>query len=70
MGAAPSSNVTAPGLVNSAPQFTVNRLSKGDRLPMTRNPAVRHDPNPAVRHDTRRLSRLLDNDFPSNWHWS
>jgi len=62
MGAAPLSNVTAPGLMNSAPQFTVNRFSKGDRLPMTRAPAVRHD--------SRRLSRLLEDDFPSNWHWS
>jgi hypothetical protein len=61
MGAAPLSNVAAPGLMNSAPQFTVNRFGKGDRLPMTRTPAVRHD--------ARRLSRLLDDDFPSNWHW-
>jgi hypothetical protein len=58
MGAAALS--APPGLTNSAPQFTVNRLSKGDRLPMTRAPAVRHG----------RLSRLLDGDFPSNWHWS
>ena len=44
MGAAPLSNVTAPpGLTNSAPQFIVNRFRKGDRLSMTRNPAVSHD---------------------------
>jgi hypothetical protein len=36
MGAAPLSAL--PGLTNSAPQFTVNRASKGDRLPMA--PAV------------------------------
>ena len=60
MGAAPLS--APPGLTNSAPRFTVNRLSKGDRLAMTRVPAVRHG--------QRRLSRLLDGDFPSNWHWS
>jgi hypothetical protein len=57
MGAAPYVT-TAQGLTNSGPQFTVNRLGKGDRLPMTRHPAVQH-----------RLSRLLDSDFPSNWHW-
>ena len=57
MGAAPY--VTrAQGLTNSAPQFTVNRLDKSDRLPLTRHSAVQ-----------RRLSRLLDTDFPSNWHW-
>ena len=60
MGAAPYA-ATAPGLANSAPQFTVNRLSKGDRLPLTRTAAVPHG--------GRRLSRLLDSDFPSNWHW-
>jgi hypothetical protein len=44
MGAAPLWNVAAaPGLTNSAPQFTVNQLRKGDRLPMTRTPAVWHD---------------------------
>jgi hypothetical protein len=44
MGAAPLWNVaTAPGLTNSAPQFTVNRFRKGDRLPTTRIPAVWHD---------------------------
>jgi hypothetical protein len=42
MGAAPLL-ATAPGLTNSTPQFTVNRFHKGDRLPMTRTPAVRHD---------------------------
>jgi hypothetical protein len=57
MGAAPYAT-TAQELTNSAPQFTVNRLDKGDRLPMTRHPAVHH-----------RLSRLLDSDFPSNWNW-
>jgi len=57
MGAAPLSNVAAPGLLNSAPQFTVNRVSKGDRLPINRTPAVQHG--------SRRLSRLLDDDFPS-----
>jgi len=56
MGAAPSAT-TAQGLTNSAPQFTVNRADKGDRLPI-RRPAVQH-----------RVSRLLDTDFPSNWHW-
>jgi hypothetical protein len=59
MGAAPY-GTSAPGLTNSAPEFTVNRLSKGDRLPMT---------PPAVQHGRSRLSRLLDSDFPSNWHW-
>ena len=62
MGAAPLSNVTAPGLMNSAPQITLNRFGKGDRLPTTRTPAVRHD--------SRRLTRLLDDHFQSNWHWS
>jgi len=57
MGAAPYVT-TAQGLTNSAPQFTVNRRDKGDRLPMTRHPAVQH-----------RVSRLLDSDFPSNWDW-
>jgi hypothetical protein len=38
MGAAPYVT-TALELTNSAPQFTVNRLSKGDRLPTTRLPA-------------------------------
>jgi hypothetical protein len=60
MGAAPLSAL--PGLTNSAPQFTINQFSKGDRLPMMRTSAVRHG--------LRRLSRLLDEDFPSNWHWS
>jgi hypothetical protein len=60
MGAAPLSAL--PGVTNSAPQFTVNRISKGDRLPMIRTPAVHHA--------KRRLSRLLDADFPSNWNWS
>jgi hypothetical protein len=49
---------TAQGLTNGAPQFTVNRLDKGDRMPMTRHPTVQH-----------RLSRSLDSDFPSNWQW-
>jgi hypothetical protein len=35
MGAAPYVTTTL-GLTNSAPQFTVNRLSKGDRLPIIR----------------------------------
>jgi len=57
-GAAPlSAEVT-----NSAPQFTVNRIGKGDRLPMPRTPAVRHRKH--------HLSGLLEADFPSNWHWS
>jgi hypothetical protein len=44
MGATPLWNVaTAPRLTNSAPQFTVTRFRKGDRLPMTTTPAVRHD---------------------------
>jgi len=60
MGAAPLS--APPGLTNSAPQFTVNRFDKSDRLSMTRTPAVQHD--------RRRLSRLLNGNFPSNWHWS
>ena len=60
MGAAPLS--ARPEATNSAPQFTVNRISKGDRLPMMRAPAVRHGKH--------HLSRLLDADFPSNWHWS
>ena len=30
-------------LTNSAPQFTVNQFRKGDRLPMTRTPAVSRD---------------------------
>jgi hypothetical protein len=43
-GAAPLWNVaTAPGLTNSAPQFTVNRFRKGNRLPMTRTPTPWHD---------------------------
>jgi hypothetical protein len=43
MGAAPLWNADpAPGLINSAPQFTVNRLRKGNRLPMTRTPAAGH----------------------------
>jgi hypothetical protein len=50
MGAAPYA-ATAPGLTNSAPQFTVNQFRKGDRLPMTRTRAVRH-------------RRLIDGDFP------
>jgi hypothetical protein len=58
MGAAPYTT-TAQGLT-SAPQVTVNRADKADRLPI-RHPAV-----PAVHH---RVSRLLDTDFPSNWHW-
>jgi hypothetical protein len=41
MGAAPYA-ATAK-LTNSAPQFTVNQFRKGDRLPMTRTPAVSHD---------------------------
>jgi hypothetical protein len=45
IGAAPLSNVTAsPGLTRSAPQFTVNQLRKGDRLPVTKRPAVSHEP--------------------------
>jgi hypothetical protein len=41
MGAAPSSNVTAPPrLTNSAPQFTVNQSRKGDRLPVIMRPAA------------------------------
>jgi hypothetical protein len=42
MGTAPLL-ATAPGLTNSTPQFTVDRFHKGDRLPMTTSPAVRHD---------------------------
>jgi hypothetical protein len=60
VGAAPPSAL--PSLTNGAPQFTVNRLGKGDRLPMTRTAPVRHGRRPA--------SRLLDADFPSNWQWS
>jgi hypothetical protein len=44
MGAVPFWNVaTAPGLTNSARQFTVDRFRKGDRLPMIGTPAGRHD---------------------------
>jgi hypothetical protein len=44
LGAAPLSNVTAPPeLTNSEPQFTVNQLRKGDRLPMSTHPAMSHD---------------------------
>jgi hypothetical protein len=57
MGAAPFVT-TAQRVTDGAPQFTVDRLSKGDRLPITRHPTGQH-----------RLSRLLDSDFPSNWHW-
>jgi len=41
MGTAPLL-ATVPGLTNGTPQSTVNRFHKGDRLPMTRSPAVRH----------------------------
>lgn len=41
MGAAPYA--ATAGLTNSAPQFTVNQLRKGDRLQMTRTPATWHD---------------------------
>jgi hypothetical protein len=59
MGATP---LSAPAGLTNAPQFAVNRLDKGDRLPMTRAAAVRRGRHP--------LSRLLDSDFPSNWQWS
>jgi hypothetical protein len=39
-GAAPLWNA---GLMNSAPQFTVIRFRKDNRLPMTRTPAAAHD---------------------------
>jgi hypothetical protein len=41
MGVPPYAATAA--LTNSAPQFTVNQLRKGDHLPMTRTPAVWHD---------------------------
>jgi hypothetical protein len=41
IGAAPYA--AKAGLTNSAPLFTVNQFRKGDRLPMTRTPAVSHD---------------------------
>ena len=40
MGAAPYATA---GLTNSGPQFTVNQLRKGDRLPMIRPRATWHD---------------------------
>ena len=44
MGAAPLWNAApAPRLMNSARQFTVNRLLKSNRLPMTSTPAAGHD---------------------------
>ena len=44
LGAAPLSTVTAPPrLTNNAPQFTVNQLRKGDRLPVTKRPVISHD---------------------------
>ena len=44
LGAAPLSNGTAPPrFTNNAPQFTVNQLRKGDRLPVTKRPAMSHD---------------------------
>ena len=43
LGAAPLSNGTAPPrFTNNAPQFTVNQLRKGDRLPVTKRPAMSH----------------------------
>jgi hypothetical protein len=43
IGAAPLWNVaTAPELTNGAPQITVNRFRKGNRLPMTGTPAAWH----------------------------
>jgi len=43
-GAAPLWTAAAvPGLMSSAPQFTVNRFRKDKRLPMTRTPAAGHD---------------------------
>lgn len=41
MGAVPYA--ATAGLTNSAPEFTVNQFRKGDRLLMTRTPAVWHD---------------------------
>jgi hypothetical protein len=41
MGATPYA--ATAGLINSAPQFTVNQFRKGDRLPMTRTPATGYD---------------------------
>lgn len=44
MGAAPLWHMaSASGLTNNAPQSSVNRLRKGDRLPITTTPAARHD---------------------------
>lgn len=40
-GAAPSNVTAAPGLANDPAQFSVNRAAKGDRLPVTRAPALR-----------------------------
>jgi hypothetical protein len=58
MGAAPY--VTrALGLTNSAPQFTVNRLSKGDRLPMTRLPTEQYD-HDAVLHSPDDLAAEMN----------
>jgi len=42
MGTAPLL-ATAPRLANNVPQSAVNRIHKGDRLPMTGAPAVRQD---------------------------
>ena len=65
MGAAPLSNVTAPaGLTSSAPQFTVNQLRKGDRLPVIKHPAMSHDlPVPQSLQNEKKVPLGCDRAF-------
>ena len=42
-GMSAAQHAAMAGITNSAPQFTVNPFRKGDRLPMTRTPAVSRD---------------------------
>lgn len=50
MGAAPLTVTARPGLANSAPQFAVNRIAKGDRAVHARRSRLRDADFPSGRH--------------------
>jgi hypothetical protein len=57
------SPASAPGATNGAPQFTVNQLRKGDRLPI-KGPAVWHDlPVPQSLRNEHRVPLGCDRAF-------
>jgi hypothetical protein len=54
---------SVPGATNGAPQFTVNRLRKGDRLPVTERPVWHDLPVPQSLQNEQKVPLGCDRAF-------